>query len=230
MFITFQMKTMRSLFITAAIFILSLSTLTLSAQKRLNIRPGIIGGVSYYQGDMNHLRQFYSPEPAFGALLHLSFNEHYALRLTAQKMALSANDADFDNLYQKQRNHSFKTDFIEASVQAEFNFFPLSMFKRRIGTPYITTGFALLIAKPVTYSIPMGIGFKYAASKRLVIGAEWVFRAALSDDLDQLEAADFRLKQVTKKETNDWYSAASLIITYNFASEKKRCPAYRRRK
>ena len=76
---------------------------------------GIILGTSYYLGDVNHSKQFYSPKLVYGVLYKRNLNEHYALRLNVMKMKLSGNDQDFDNGYQHYRNHNLSHNIYEIS-------------------------------------------------------------------------------------------------------------------
>ncbi len=212
------------LIITLIIF----TTNNLFAQK-LNIEPGITIGSSYYLGDINHTRQFYSPGLTIGLAFRHSFNEHYAIRLNILKAKISGNDADFPSIYQQIRAHSFTNNIYEFGLQAEFNFFEFNSKIKKSSAPYITAGLALAVSnsfQSFSLAIPMGIGYKYSPTKRVTLSAEWVFRNTTTDYLDLLPPTDTYSKQLTKSNNFDWYSIAGLTITYNFASDKKWCPAY----
>lgn len=203
-----------------------------NAQK-INIEPGITLGSSYYMGDINHVRQFYSPGFAFGLVFRQSFNDHYALRLNIMKAKVSGNDADFDSEYQQVRAHSFSNNIYEIGLQGEFNFQPFNTFAKKSNAPYITSGLALSISnsfQSFALSIPMGIGYKYSPTKRMTLSAEWSFRYTTTDELDYLTADDIFIKQRTKSKNYDWYSVAGITITYNFENEKKWCPAYSKKR
>lgn len=202
---------------------------------------GIIAGTSYYMGDINHDRLFYSPQLAYGILYRKTINDHNNYRVQISKHSISGNDADFPSGYQQDRMHSFSNDIYELGLQYEFNFFPFNLQKRLSLTSYITTGASVvLIIAPNQHfspSFPIGIGFKYGIGKRLTVGAEWTYKYAFTDNLDLLppNTQDPSLsppenKQVNNQSSNDWYSLAGIIISYNFASTKKWCPAYDRKK
>lgn len=210
------------------ILIIIFTAISLFAQK-FNIEPGITIGSSYYLGDINHTRQFYSPGLTIGLACRHSFNEHYAVRLNILKAKISGNDADFPSVYQQTRGHTFINNIYEIGLQAEFNFFEFNSKMKKSSAPYITAGLALAVSNSFhsfSLAIPMGIGYKYSVTKRLTLSAEWVFRNTTTDNLDLLIPGDTFSKQLTKRKNFDWYSIAGLTITYNFASDKMWCPAY----
>ena len=213
------------------IFTVVIYSLNLGLSQKLNIQPGITLGTSYYLGDVNHVKQFYSPGFTYGLAFRQSFNEHYALRLNVLKGKLSGSDLDFQSGYQQIRAHSFVNDIYEIGLQLEFNFFEFNNFKKKSSSPYITAGAALTISNSFqnySFAVPMGIGYKYSVTKRLTLSAEWAFRNTTSDNLDLLYPGDIYTKQITKTKNDDWYSVAGLTATYNFANEKKWCPAYKK--
>ncbi len=214
----------KSLFIIVIIF-----TAINSFAQKFNIEPGITIGSSYYLGDINHTKQFYSPGLTIGLAFRHSFNEYYAVRLNILKAKISGNDADFPSIYQQIRAHAFVNNIYEIGLQTEFNFLEFNSRVRKSSAPYITAGLALAMSnsfQTFSLAIPMGVGYKYSISKRLSISAEWVFRNTTTDKLDLLLPADPSSKQLTKIKNADWYSIAGLTITYNFASNKMWCPAY----
>ncbi len=206
-------------------------TLNLKSQT-LNIEPGFTLGTSYYLGDINHTKQFYSPGLAVGLAFRNNFNTRYAAKLNIIRAVISGNDADFPSIYQQTRAHSFVNTLYEIGLQTEFNFKDFNSRKRKSKTPYITAGVAFVMSnsfQSFTFAIPMGVGYKYSPSKKVTLSAEWAFRNTISDNLDLLEPADNQAKQITKKRNNDWYSILGLTLTYNFQSDKKWCPAYQKK-
>ncbi len=211
-----------------------------NAQEKLEF--GIIGGVNYYMGDVNPNKLFYSPQLAYGLIIKHNFNENYSLKTTGISGVLTGNDADFNNLYQKIRNHSFSTKYTEIASQLEFSFFPFNSFvdKKSI-SPYVSAGVALLVSEDpyspkFKLAIPFGIGLKYAPSNRITVSLEWNYKKTFTDYLDALNYNDIKPdnlpinnKQNTYKNSKDWYSFAGISITYKFAANKNSCPAYARR-
>lgn len=210
------------------------------AQKQ-STEIGIIGGVSYYTGDINHNRLFYAPKPAYGIFYRGKIDDHNNYRVQISRQDIAGNDADFPSEYQQTRARSFQNTIYELGLQYEFNFFPYNLSNRQHATTYFTTGASVvLITMPDQYfsaAFPVGFGVKYGIGKRLTIGAEWTYKFAFTDDLDLLppNTQDPNLtpaenKQINNPSDKDWYSLAGIIISYNFASTKKWCPAYDRLK
>jgi hypothetical protein len=199
---------------------------TISAQ-RLNLEPGVFIGTSYYLGDVNHARQFYSPGLSLGLIARYPINEHYAVRLNLLRAKISGNDADFSNLYQQTRGYSFENTIYEIGLLTEFNFLSYSSFIKKSYTPFITIGLAVAISQATALSIPIGIGWKYSLGKKMTLSAEWVFRNTTTDELDLLLPAESTSKQITNLNNVDWYSIAGITMTYNISSDKKWCPAYK---
>ena len=199
------------------------------------------GGVAYYMGDVNHSRQFYSVEPAFGGLIRKNFNPRVSARLQFMQINVKGNDRDFTNGYQQQRLHHFYNILYEASLLGEINFLDYNPWNRQKFSTYLVSGFAMTFAnkedKIACATIPIGMGFKYAYKKRFTISPEWVFRKTFTDIIDGLghsATTSFSYlpenKQITNLNTKDWYSVFSLNITYNFSGSKKWCHAYGLRK
>ncbi len=205
-----------------------LLSLNLFSQK-FNIEPGITIGTSYYLGDINHTKQFYSPGYTVGLTFRHTISDFYAFRINILRSTISGNDADFPSIYQQIRNYSFNNTIYEFGAQYEINFLSFNTGIKKSNAPYLTVGFAVASANSfqiITPVIPIGAGYKFSPTKRLTVNVEWCFRNTFSDKLDLLEQTNPHQKQITKIKNNDWYSIAGITITYNFASDKKWCPAY----
>lgn len=201
---------------------------------------GINIGTSYYMGDINQSRLFYSPKLAYGLLYRHNINDRNSYRVQFAKQKLTGNDLDFSSGYQQTRGHSFTNNIYELGVQYELHFLAFNPRKRLKYTTYITIGAAAIMTssplRKFTASIPLGVGFKYGITKRLTLGAEWTYKKTFTDHLDLLPENTYSpsisptsVKQRTYDSSYDWYSLAGIIISYNFASTKKWCPAYDRR-
>jgi hypothetical protein len=205
------------------------------AQRNANF--GIIGGVSYYMGDINPSRHFYNPSYALGAIYRININPRYAIRGNAYYTTLSGNDLDFypeilhpDRPYQPA---SFSTSLLDLNLQGEFNFLP---FTPNIGsfnyTPYVSAGlgFTMVISSDEEaahhLTFPFGIGAKLNISKKISTGIEWSFRKAFSDLIDGQENPTGVQSTI---HNNDWYSYLGVFITYKFFKYSVDCPAYEKR-
>ena len=205
------------------------SFLLIHAQKKSDI--GIFSGGSYYIGDINLARQFYSPSIAVGGIYRYNINLRYSLRGNIYYGGLKGDDLDFNNDYQIQRGARFNASIIDCSIQFEFNFFPYQTTKKKNGySTYVTAGlgYTFFIGSDPSLNhlmIPFGVGFKININKRLSAGLEWDFRKTFSDNIDGLQ----NLSNTVYKSfihNNDWYSFAGIFLTYRIFRYIEECPAY----
>lgn len=92
--------------------------------------------------------------------------------------------------------------------------------------PYIQAGFGLTYGpagKGFSPNIPLGIGLKYKAGRRLNLGVDWLVHFTLNDKLDGLQdPLGIKSKGFRNK---DHYSALTLTLTYDL---NPRCPTCNR--
>ena len=221
---------MKKLFLL--LFVISLIQST-NAQRKSDI--GVIGGASFYLGDINQEKIFYSPGYNFGAIYRYNFDKRTSLRFKALYVKLSGSDNDFDNVIIGRNPNTFSTSFINGASQLEYNFF--SYYPGDIKykwSPYVFAGFgysfilssssssATAIAAKNHFEIPIGLGAKINFGKRLSGGMEWTFNKTFSDRVDGVvppAGETFLFK-------NDWYNFVGLFITYKFFKFAVDCPAY----
>lgn len=239
------MKLNKLSILISAFFLVSINSTTLFAQHGAEF--GFGAGVSYYMGDINLHRQFYNPKPNLTGFLKYHFNSRNILKISVAFTHLSAKDADFNNIYQQQRNKKFDTPLIEIAAQTEVNFLPflIGETKRNNFSPYLNLGLALYIAnnstKKIGLAVPVGLGIKVNVLPRIVLGLEWSFRKCFSDYLDSLSGEDLNnydssygtlinsdniLKQSGFRYNKDWYSFANITVSYTFKLGGLGCPAY----
>ncbi len=211
--------------------------LTVNGQKINEI--GVFLGTAYYMGELNQNKVFYQPDKALSLLYKFNFTPRYALRVNASYATLKGDDALSDHRYQLNRNHKFNTNLTEFSAMIEFNFLPYKPSSRYdFYSFYMTLGAGMVIipveddASPFNPIIPFGLGFKYAASKRLGLAVEWIYKKTFTDYLDQLseqiytENLTLKNKQLTNNNNKDWYSFVGITLTYKFALGNIKCAAY----
>ena len=201
-----EIHLMRKLFV----FIL-LVIITYSAQSQ--VRLGIFGGISNYQGDLVDKPYLHS-KGAFGLSLGYQLSNRINLRagLTFGKIA-GADSTNKTDL--KQRNLSFQSKITDFALTAEYIFFNMDNLR---WSPYVFTGLAIFHFNPYTFdqnnnqvflqplstegqgiqgyaskpysltllSIPFGGGIKYALSDRIQLGLEAGFRKTFTDYLDDI--------------------------------------------
>ena len=185
----------------------ALCALTANAQKSADL--GLLGGVTYYVGDLNPARPFTLSKPAFGVLYRQNINSRISVRAHGLVGSVAGDDANGNN---PDRNLNFESKIYEGGVQLEINFFEYYIgSKLHSVTPYIFGGAAVFFFKPYgnvggekvelqplltegqsesynsyAFSMPFGIGVKYSLSKLIGVGAEWGMRKTTTDYLDDV--------------------------------------------
>lgn len=213
--------------ILAAILLLFVS---ISAWAQENADFGVSLGVSTYMGDINPSKFFYNPKPAGGVFYRYNFHSRHALRTNLNIATFEADDLDFDNAYQQNRNMRFEGDIAELISQFEFNFLPYSTNGKTWDfTPYMAAGFGVALFDSETVSInpviPFTLGFKVNFSKNLGLEAEYSFRKTFYDNFDGLKdyvAPD----DYAFAHNNDWYFFTGISLTWKMYNRNISCPAY----
>lgn len=112
---------------------------------------GIGVGGSQYFGDLNDRYGFKTVNPGGGIYARKHLNQYISIKMGAYYTQVGYSDKLNSDLYQQQRNLDFKSDIVEVSFQAEFNFFrfvtgdPYHRF-----TPYLTGGIGAFRYDPYT--------------------------------------------------------------------------------
>lgn len=182
-------------------------------------------------GDINTIRHFYKPSPAFGAIYRHNFNPRNAIRFHALYGNIRGDDLDFKNDFQQDRGLNFSTSFVDLALNTEFNFLQYRPTKRKENySPYVTGGIGYnLVFSPdargsTAIVLTYGAGFKFNVSKRISSGIEWSFRKTFNDRLDGIE--NHGPSYNTFYHNNDWYSIVGIFVTYKFLRYLTECPAY----
>lgn len=231
---------------TLFVFIVTLTIKNVYAQQGIEL--GVNAGVSYYMGDLNLARPFYSSHLNLGVFAKYHFNMRNVVKIAAFSTKLSGNDADFSNKFQQLRNASFKTSFTEINLCYEVNFLPfiLGQTKKAKFTPYLSLGTAMFFApesnKKIGFAIPMALGIKRNISKHLILGAEIAFHWLASDEIDNLTGENINENysenygQVVRDEypdkqkgfryNKDWQMYAVITLSYSFKIGGLTCQAY----
>jgi hypothetical protein len=198
---------------------------------------GLLGGVSYYNGDANSTTPFLENHPALGGLFRVKLNQRMSLKADVLRGAVSGNTENFPNKYPEDVQAQFKRNFWEAGVQFELNFFKYGpeSWDREVffHTPYILIGSGLTIyqgqeGNTFAPNLVFGAGYKYKLLDRLNIGIEWSMRKLFRDDFDVTDPSNEILDDpygvgYSWIKNNDWYSCAFVFITLDIIKIKGRC-------
>lgn len=193
---------------------------------------GVIGGASYYIGDVNPGMPFSNSSPAYGLLYRYNFSQRWAARTNLWKGNLHSSDITAGN--SPEREWVFDATVYELSVLAEVNFLPyITGALNNIFSPYLFGGLAILLGNGTSNyggytllspAMPFGIGFKISLNKHFCLAGEWGYRKTLTDAIDNLPATWPNDSQFSNKTTNDWYSFAGLTLTYSLRlDDPKKC-------
>ncbi|MDO9255012.1 MAG: DUF6089 family protein [Bacteroidales bacterium] len=174
---------------------------------------GILGGVTYYMGDLNPNKPFLMSKPAFGIMYRQNFNPRISLRVHGLRGTVAGDDAV--SKANPERNLNFESKLTEIGLQLEINFFEYFIgSKLHPISPYIFGGPTVFFFKPYgnlpagktelqplttenqgkpynlyAFSGSFGLGVKYSVSKLIGVGAEWGMRKTSTDYLDDVSKA-----------------------------------------
>lgn len=171
---------------------------------------GLMGGATFYMGDLNPNKPFLMSKPAFGVLYRQNFNSRISLRVHGLRGTVAGDD--LVSKANPERNLNFESTLTEAGLQVEINFFEYyTGSKMHPISPYIFGGPSVFFFKPFAnlpagkvelpqlttenqgnpyklyaFSGSFGIGLKYSLSKMIGVGAEWGMRKTTTDYLDDV--------------------------------------------
>ena len=204
-------------------------TLPASAQEdyRFDIGAGV--GMTGYLGDANSANLWANPSWDATILFRYILNPRLNFKTNFYVGGLRGDSSKMDNVLPNDQNFKFSTTFFEIGELVEFHFFNYGMGesyrKLKRWTTYITagvsiTGWTVDGSGSATFTIPMGVGFKYKPALRWNIGLEFLMKKTFSDRVDGNNLSDpLGIKRGFMKNT-DWYSTFSISISYEFS---KRC-------
>ncbi len=206
-------------------------SLPIVSQEKSDVGASL--GASYYMGDINPTKIFYSPQFSAGAVYRYNLNPRYVLKGELTYVELSGRDADFSDPYQQARNASFSAELYDIAAQFEFNFLPLKFDERKLSfSPFISTGLAAAIIlssndkKTFNFVYPIALGFRMTIGKKWSTGIQWSFRKTFNDTNIDGIANPIPSLQKSSFINNDWYSFAGLFLTYKIFDFGIPCPAY----
>ena len=207
------------------VFIFAFMPLVIFSQRKADY--GIFGGVSSYFGDINTSKILYLPRPAAGVFYRYNLHPRHSLRASLFAGGLSADDADFNNLFQQNRSASFSGMVTELALQFEFNFFPYATDgKKWNSTPYFAggVGVSTVDTKEVVFCpvIPLSFGFKINIKRNIGLEAEYGFRKTFYDNFDGLIMPPDNVWT----HNNDWYTFTGICITWKLFDKFAGCHVY----
>lgn len=199
-------------------------------QYRMEIGAGV--GVVTYQGDLGGSLTK-NMQPIASVVLRRVFNPYMALKFSAAYGKLKGSSADSNTYYPDYAasQYRFNKTLVDAGVTYEYNFWPYGTGQDYRGakrfTPFIFAGLGATYAggegnSAFTANVPIGLGVKYKAGKRLNVALEWAEHFSMSDKLDGVKDP-YGIKSSGLFKNTDCYSAIQLTLTYNFMPKCRTC-------
>lgn len=195
-----------------------------------------IGGVNYL-GELAPYYKFANNQPALTAFYRRDIMQPLTVRggVMVSHRILDDNtigDHSFNQPLPNYRQSELKLTLAELSLALEYNFLDYYDLSQSIRvSPYFFAGVAGLVysheletasdavspaVKPfdtkLTFSIPFGVGVKYALSKHWNLGLEFGGRKMFNDKIDYLSDSDG--KHIANPYDNDWYFYNGISISY----------------
>lgn len=110
---------------------------------------GLLGGISFYMGDLNPDMPFKDVRPAGGLFYRYNFNDRFSIRAAAHIGYIVGYDANSTDPAQLERNLSFESWLFDFSVTGEFNFFRYATGDMRHWiTPFLFGGISVFKFNP----------------------------------------------------------------------------------
>jgi Domain of unknown function (DUF6089) len=220
-----------------------------SAQSTSELGLGI--GATNYKGEIAPHYRLANNRPAITVFYKKDISKPIALRASLLAGMLRANDEDVNLPVHQQRRAAMQTNLAEFSAGIDYKFLDYYDQRQRIRwTPYFFIGaavanynnrvvFANNTIKPFengfVFSVPAGIGFKYALSYHWNLGLEIAARKTLlkaGERLDYLRRRNYESNPPAElpyanPHDKDWYYYSGISLSYTFY--KIICPdVYRR--
>ncbi|MEO5905493.1 MAG: DUF6089 family protein [Saprospiraceae bacterium] len=126
-----------------------LTVLSYSAFSQKGYELGVLGGASFYVGDINPNFGAKTPGPSLMVLGRYNFNTRTSIRMDIAAGRLIGKDELSENPFQRARNLSVRTDYLDTSLDIEFNFFNYVHGSRnQYFTPYVYGGLGFTYYNP----------------------------------------------------------------------------------
>ena len=220
----------KNLVISLACVIPSMCLAQSDYQYRMEIGAGV--GVVTYQGDFGGSLTK-NMQPMASVVLRRVFNPYMALKFSAAYGKLKGSSADSNTYYPDYITspYKFNKTLVDAGVTYEYNFWPYGTGQDYRGakhfTPFIFVGLGATYAEgegnsAFTANVPIGLGVKYKAGKRLNVALEWAEHFSMSDKLDGVKDP-YGIKSSGLFKNTDCYSAIQLTLTYSFMPKCRTC-------
>ncbi len=207
------------------------------AQARYLGEFGILGGVSYYNGDLNSTKIFRENHLAFGGLIRAHVTDRFMIKASVIRGGASGDSRNFNTQLPNGIQVDFDQKFWDIGLHFEHNFLKYGMEswdrERKRHTPYILVGPGLSIydqwsGSQLTFNFTFGVGYKFKLSDRFNLGFEWSMRKLFVDDFDVTGVKNRILNDPYNLghswiKNNDYYTCAFIFLSMDFLKRKGAC-------
>lgn len=198
---------------------------------------GIGLGATNYKGEISPNYRFLNNRPAITGFYKKDLSKSLAVRGGLLLGIMRAQDEDVDLPLNQFRQADMKTNLIELAAGIDYNFLDYYDQHRRIRwSPYFFAGLAVAnfnnqvvlqenTTKPFengwVFSLPVGLGLKYALSYHWNLGVEFAARKTIlkgGDQLDYLYKNEGPATELpyTNPYDKDWYFYNGISLSYTF--------------
>lgn len=220
-------------------------------KKPKNHEIGLMGGFTYYSGDLNpegHLNFPYY-HFAYSGYYRKNYNPRVSSRWMLMRGKVSGDDASINYSFPQRRNLNFSSTITEFSGTVEFNFYSMSAVKDRssLVSPYLFVGLAGFYFNPkgdfngtlldlqaqllegkeyskINAAIPFGTGLKMRFSDRLFMSLEYGMRKTFTDYIDNVSTIYPRNGyQRGNSKQKDWYQYIGLSLSIRVGKKFTDC-------
>jgi hypothetical protein len=186
------------------------------SQSQSRFELGAMGGTNFYLGDLNSTI-FNVLQPAYGGFFRVNINPRYAIKTQVVSASLL---------------EPFEMDYTDISSRLEFNFYDYGLPNyhkrgRHLLSPYIFAGIGitsypdLYNGTNLSVNFPFGAGLKLKVWDKMNIGLEWSMHKLFVDNFDHVDNPNNI--QTSIFYNNDWYSFATLSLSYDLVSTGYKC-------
>jgi hypothetical protein len=177
---------------------------------------GITLGVSNYRGDLAQKMQPNDFNLSFGVMLRRNFTPRLSGRFNLMRGVLTGADRQSINIDTRRRNLSFRTDYITADIRGEWNLSRFDILDGKNSAPYLSAGIGAMYFNPqalyqgmyydlqplgtegqgkaggpkkymkMAVTAPLGFGFRWALSQRIVFQVDAAMYFTMTDYLDDV--------------------------------------------
>ncbi len=214
-----------------------------STVKAQHSEIGIIGGTSYYLGEINPSKHVVNKiKPAIGVFYRRNWGKRYSFRLGANYGRLAATDGITSTQLSEFRKLSFSASLLEGYSILEFNFLPyqINNYTTSGYTPYVFIGVAAFRTSSeitndgryyldvnqatTSFSMPFGLGIKFDLSGNVGMAIEWGMRKTWVDTIDGLSESYQWGYQLSNTQNKDWYAILGITLNYKILTQSDHCP------